>query len=112
MVDRVQLAKQESAAGGGDPADADPFLWSNLDPNEDAPEVRRLYLQGDEGIDETCFVDRDASGRVRLVDQENPTGASVSDLLGDTALVGRLVFQREGGLVYSRAGGLYLTRTA
>jgi hypothetical protein len=47
--DRVQLQKQESAAGGGDPADADPLLQTALDSSEDAIDVAGVYVQEDTG---------------------------------------------------------------
>jgi hypothetical protein len=47
--DRVQLFKQESAAGGGDAADDDEMLQAPLDPAEDAPDVNGLYFQESDG---------------------------------------------------------------
>ena len=47
--DRVQLHKQESAAGGGNPADDDELLQTALDPAEDAPDVAGVYFQEDVG---------------------------------------------------------------
>lgn len=48
--DKVQLQKQESSAGGGDDADNDDgFLYSPLDPAEDAIDVAGVYLQEDTG---------------------------------------------------------------
>ena len=44
--DKVQLLKEESTTGGGDPFDNDElFVWKPLDPNEDAPEVQGIFLQ-------------------------------------------------------------------
>jgi len=44
-LNRVQLQKQESATGGGDQDDFDNFLFSPLDPTEDAPDVAGFYIQ-------------------------------------------------------------------
>lgn len=48
--DRVQLQKQESAAGGGDAGDDDPLLQSALDSAEDAPDVAGIYFQENVGL--------------------------------------------------------------
>ena len=88
-VDRVQLEKQESAAGGGDAADADPFLRSPLEPNEDAPEVRGVYFQKATGSDELALIWRDgdnikakdaAHGVVNLLD----AGSGISEAQHET----------------------------
>ena len=47
--DRVQLHKQESAAGGGDPGDDDPLLQTSLDSAEDGIDVAGVYFQEDVG---------------------------------------------------------------
>lgn len=60
-ADRVQLLKQESSAGGGDAADEEQGFPVGLNPNEDAPEVRGVFLQGTSGKDELVYVTRDPS---------------------------------------------------
>ena len=49
-IDRVQLFKQESVAGGGTAADEDEMLGTEpIESHEDAPDVAGIYLQEDVG---------------------------------------------------------------
>ena len=81
-VDRVQLLKQESVGGGGDPSDAHPvFAESKLDPNEDGIEVQGVFLQipsETEVLDEECYVTRDDSGNMLLKDENADSGNEVT----------------------------------
>lgn len=82
-TDRVQLHKQESAAGGGDAADSDEFLVTlPLEPNEDAPEVQGVFFQPPAPStvkDEEVFICRDSSGNLCFKD-ENNTEKSLTQL--------------------------------
>lgn len=83
-VDRVQLSKQESAAGGGDAADSDDFLHSPLEPNEDAPEVQGLFIQPPAPSvvrDELVYVTRDGAGNMIFRDDVDATERTLSALL-------------------------------
>jgi len=66
--DKVQLIKQESTAGGGDPTDNDElYLESPLDPTEDAPEVQGVFFQdkgGGQSNDENVYITRDGDDLV------------------------------------------------
>lgn len=82
-VDRVQLQKQESVAGGGDASDVDEFLNTlPLDPNEDAPDVQGVYIQPPAPStvkDEEVYISRDDSGNMCFKD-ENNTEKTLTDL--------------------------------
>lgn len=70
-ADRVQISKQESTAAGGDDADADPYNYAPLDPNEDAPEVQGVFIQPPSPSttkDGLVYVSRDSAGNMLLKD--------------------------------------------
>ena len=86
-ADRVQLTKQESAAGGGDGADDDPYLnTAPLNADEDAPDVAGIYGQQAGGRDKIVVIYREGNkwyfedsenagaGRVTLTDLVAGTG--------------------------------------
>lgn len=78
--DRVQVIKQESTAGGGDAADADPF-YSNevIDETEDALSAAGLFVQDQAGpADEAAGIWRE-SGTLKAKD---PTYGTVDLLAG------------------------------
>ena len=82
--DKVQINKQESVAGGGDPLDNDElFETAPLQPWEDAPEVQGLYFQPtNSGInDEDVYITRDLSGNMLFRDQVVGAEASLTTLL-------------------------------
>lgn len=60
-TDRVQALKQESAAGGGDDADRDPFnSWETINETEDALSAAGLFVQEiGEPADEAACVYRE-----------------------------------------------------
>src|SRR5882757_9027062 len=68
MTDRVRLLKQESAATGGNGADDVEWLNTPGNPNQDAPDVRGVYLQNDTSNDTTAVITRDASNNITLTD--------------------------------------------
>lgn len=78
MADRVGVIKWESPAGGGTETDLVP---TELDPNEDHPTVRGLFIQNDTSSDEAVHVSRDSSDRMTFMDDENPTPVTLSDLV-------------------------------
>jgi len=82
--DRVQLIKRESAAGGGDAADADDFyLETPLDPTEDAPEVQGFFFQdkaGGQPTDEDVWISRDGDD-LKFSDKTVGVEVSLNDLL-------------------------------
>lgn len=80
--DRVQVIKQESAALGGDAADELPFD-APIEPQEDAIEAAGLYLQDGSNRDETTLTWREALD-MKFKDGNNPSGASLTDLLSGT----------------------------
>ncbi len=85
-ADKVQLHKQESSAGGGDPADADDFsiLAEVLDPNEDAPEVQGVFFQPPSPStvsDKLVYATRDSSGNLIFRDDFDGTERTLSTLL-------------------------------
>lgn len=86
---RVQLLKQETAAGGGDPNDlGELFYEDKINTREDAPEAAGLFLQSPSGPDdEECYVTRDDSGNMLLKDENADSGNEVtlSELLESAA---------------------------
>ena len=78
-IERVQLIKQESAALGGDAADETDYP-SPLNSAEDAPEVRRLYLQDGVSRDEETWVSREGDD-LTLRDKNNPNEVSLARAL-------------------------------
>jgi hypothetical protein len=80
-LDRVQLQKQENVAQGGSSDDFDDWLYSPLDPMEDAPEVGGLFIQESGIRDETVTIYRE-NGELYFEDLENSglDRLSLSDL--------------------------------
>ena len=82
-ADRVQLFKQESAAGGGDAADEDEMLGTEpIESHEDAPDVAGIYIQEDVGggvssADKQVTVYRE-SNKMYLEDAENAGAGRLS----------------------------------
>ena len=79
-IDRVQVIKWESAAEGGDPND-DFQTPCEIEPQEDAIECRRVYLQDANNRDEEVFVDRDGDN-IAFRDKVQTTPLTLTDLLG------------------------------
>lgn len=77
-MDRVQVLKRESTAGGGDPADEAPWD-APIEPQEDAVEAAGLYLQDALNRDETTLIDR-AGLDMRFKDGNNPAGKTLTEL--------------------------------
>lgn len=87
--DRVQLLKQESAAGGGDPNDlGELFYEDKINTREDAPEMQGVYLQSPSGPDdENVYITRDDSGNMLFKDENaDASELSLSDLLSATGI--------------------------
>jgi hypothetical protein len=57
--DRVQLLKLEDPSRGGGAADEEDGFPTGLNPNEDAPSVRGIFIQGTSGLDELVYLTRD-----------------------------------------------------
>ena len=89
-TDRVQLLKDESAALGGNAADAVPYP-APIEPQEDAIETCGVYIQDENNRDETTFIERVGTS-LRFVDGDNPTGRSLSELFSGASVGG--VFMR------------------
>jgi len=81
-MDRVQVLKRESTAGGGDPADEQPWD-SPIEPQEDAIETAGVFLQDPTHLDESTLIDR-VGDDMRFKDGNNPTPKTLSDLLAGT----------------------------
>lgn len=80
--DRVQLLKDESTSGGGDPADVGPYgNPTPIEPQEDAIESAGVYLQDAANRDEEVYIYRDGDNMV-LRDVNNPAGRTLSSLGG------------------------------
>jgi hypothetical protein len=77
-MDRVQVLKRESTAGGGDPTDEQPWD-APIEPQEDAVEAAGLYLQDVSNLDETTLIDR-AGLDMRFKDGNNPGGKTLTEL--------------------------------
>lgn len=87
-TDRVQLRKNESAAGGGDAADDDLGFPALLDPNEDAPEMQGWFLQPPSpstSRDEEVYARRDSSGNLVLRDAVGGTEYDLETLAAGSA---------------------------
>lgn len=81
-MDRVQVLKRESLAGGGDPADEAPWD-SPIEPQEDAIEAAGVFLQDASNRDETTLVAR-AGDDMTFKDVNNSTPVTLSDLIAGT----------------------------
>ena len=84
--DRVQLIKQESAALGGDGSEDVPYN-TPIEPQEDAIEAAGLFLQDASNRDETTLIWRDTDNDMKFKDGNNPSGATLTDLLDDSDYV-------------------------
>jgi len=82
-TDRVQVLKQESAAGGGDPADADPFLgYERINETEDAVSAAGVFLQIQGGTaDEAAGLWREGDN-IKAFDPAHPTPINLLDAAG------------------------------
>lgn len=78
-MDRVQLLKQESTAGGGNAADGNVPYDQPIEPQEDAIEAAGVYLQDAVNRDEQVLVWRDGND-LKLKDVTNPAGFTLSAL--------------------------------
>jgi hypothetical protein len=78
--DRVQLRKSEEASRGGDAADDNMGMPALLNANEDAPEVRGVFLQTDVSNDEEVYVTRDGDDML-FRDVANPAEKTLTELL-------------------------------
>ena len=93
MADRVPALKQES--GEGD------LFPNEFDPNEDAIDVRGVFIQSDTSDDDTVQVTRDASDRMMFQDGNNLVAVPLNDLINpDPALDGIIAFS-----AYDNTGG-------
>lgn len=87
-LDRVQVIKQETAAGGGDPADDVDWFNTPIEPQEDAIEAAGVYIQSPTARDENVLISRDSNGNITFKDVANPAGRTLTQLLGTAALHG------------------------
>lgn len=94
--DRVQLIKQESAAGGGDNADVDDFyVDSPLDPKEDAPEVQGVFFQDiSDPTDEDVYITRNGDDMI-FSDKTVGIEVSLTDLLATVSGSGITAYQHK-----------------
>ena len=96
VADRVPPLKQESAEGD--------LFPNEFDPNEDAVDVRGVFLQSDTSDDDTVQVTRDASDRLVFTDDENTTPVSLADLKSGGPLVKLLeLIDTTGGLTVTNS---------
>lgn len=77
--DRVQLLKNESSSSGGT---EEHFVPAQLNPNEDAADLRGLFLQWITGSDENVYITRDGSGNIIFRDQTDGTEYTLNRLFG------------------------------
>lgn len=80
-MDRVQVIKQESAAGGGDPNDDVPWLQDPIDATEDAIEAAGLFLQSPTAYDENVLISRDSAGNLTFKDVVHTSPVTLTNLL-------------------------------
>ena len=79
-TDRVQVQKEETTAGGGDPFDVGPYGGPvPIEPQQDAIESAGIYLQDSVDRDEEVYVCRD-QGKLCFRDTENTTPISLTDI--------------------------------
>jgi len=78
MADRVPPLKQESAEGD--------LFPNEFDPNEDAVDVRGVFVQSDTSDDEAVNITRDSSDRMTFKDGDNTTPIPLTDLIGGGAV--------------------------
>jgi len=93
-MDRVQVLKRESTAGGGDAADEQPWD-APIEPQEDAVEAAGLYLQDVSNRDETTLINR-AGLDMLFKDGNNPAGKTLTELAASSG----------GGITESQHAGL------
>lgn len=77
-IDRVRALKQERPGTGGTETDEYP---APAEPNEDAPELRGLYLQNDTSNDTTTLITRDNNSHLTLQDGKVPLTRKLVDQL-------------------------------
>jgi len=101
---RVQLQKQETAAGGGDPSDDDSFFWDVLDAGEDAPDVAGVYFQESTGRDKVVAAYRE-SDKLFFEDSENAGASrrSLSDLAAGVVPVAATEMSGSGDITTTAA---------
>ncbi len=104
--DKVQVTKVESTALGG--KDVDAGIYGNpvpINPQEDAIESAGGYVQDTANRDEKVGFFRDA-GKMKLFDEDNPSGASISQMLaGGTDINDLLTSRNTGETLVSRNTG-------
>lgn len=107
-MDRVQVLKRESASGGGDATDTQP--WDEpIEAQEDAVEAAGVFLQDPSNYDEKVLISR-SGNNMTFKDGINPSAVTLTDLLGGAAasLLGRSVFKVDGGMVYTSSGDIII----
>lgn len=78
-MDRVQVLKRESALGGGDDADTQP--WDEpIEAQEDALEAAGVFLQDPSNYDENVLISRSGND-MTFRDVTNPVPKTLTDLL-------------------------------
>lgn len=82
-MDKVRPLKIESVSGGGS---QDNIYPQDLDPNEDAVEVRGLYLQNDTSSDSNVEISRDASNAMTFKDGVVAGTKTLQDLVTASGL--------------------------
>ena len=92
MADRVPPLKQESAEGD--------LFPNEFDPNEDAVDVRGVFVQSDTSDDEAVNITRDSSDRMTFKDGDNTTPIPLTDLIGGGVVPDIVAFSG-----YDSAGG-------
>lgn len=78
MTDRVQLLKWESVDSGGSQED---FTPTELNPNEDVPEVRGIAFQNNASRDLLVVISRDDSGNMTFKDVVVGAAKTLTELL-------------------------------
>lgn len=98
-VDRVQVLKQESTAGGGDASDQSGFnSWDPINETEDALSAAGLFVQKQGGpADENAVIWREGAD-MKFKDETVAGGATLAQLLSGTSAdqLGQVMFSIDG----------------
>ena len=108
-TDRVRILKNERPSTGG--TEDDLGYPAQLDPNEDAPSVHGIFVQGTTGEDNNVYMTRDASGN--MIFRDVITGAEYTLTQLSTGGSGISEAQHEllDSLVHALAEDFYLEVT-
>jgi hypothetical protein len=108
-TDRVRILKNERPTTGGTQDDLG--FPAQLNPNEDAPSVRGVFLQGSTGEDNLAYLTRDASGNMIFRDVVTGTEYTLAQLTTGGGGISEAQHEVLDSLVHALAEDFYLEVT-